>query len=345
MEVDYLIVGQGIAGSVLSFLLAEQGKTIMVIDEILPNTSSKVAAGIINPITGARFVKSWKIETLEAAYSLFYKKFEAATGIKVFQEMPIIKALQTIKQENDWFARAAWDGWRVYMPEETPDIKPSIFRKYHSLVAIEKGGRVDMPLLIKTWRDCLIAKNAFRNEKFDYDALVLNTDSIVYKDLQPHKIVFCEGARAADSPLWQSLPFQLSKGEQLTVSLENYAFDDFLLKDAVYIVPQADGNYWVGATNDFNDSSPSPTPEMRAVLEQDLQESFTVTYKIVGQQAAIRPSTKTRRPFVGAHAAYKNVFILNGLGTKGASIAPFAAQSLLDFIELSIPIDIEMQIG
>lgn len=345
MDIDYLIVGQGIAGSVLSFLLAEQGKSLMVIDEILPNTSSRVAAGIINPVTGARFVKSWKIEELATHYSRFYARFEALTGKKVFKEMPIIKALQTIKQENDWFSRAAQDGWRVYMPDETPDIPPSVFRKYHCLVTIAKGGRVDTALLIETWRDYLMAKNAFRKEKFDYDALQMQTDGIVYKDLRPKKIIFCEGARAADSPLWGALPFQLSKGEHLTVAIKNYAFDDFLLKDAVYIVPNADKTYWVGATNDFNDNSPSPTAAMQLLLESDLQESFAIDYDVVGHRAAIRPSTKSRRPFIGAHADYPSLYLMNGLGTKGASLAPFVAQSLLDFIEKGIAIDPEMQIA
>jgi len=61
MEIDYLIIGQGICGTFLSWYLRKAGISFIVIDEPRPDTASRVAAGIINPVTGRRIVKTWLI--------------------------------------------------------------------------------------------------------------------------------------------------------------------------------------------------------------------------------------------------------------------------------------------
>ena len=72
-EYDFLIVGQGIAGTVLTHTLLEQGKRILVIDEGNPSSCSKVAAGLYNPIVFKRLTKSWMIDELSPVAENFYK--------------------------------------------------------------------------------------------------------------------------------------------------------------------------------------------------------------------------------------------------------------------------------
>ena len=62
MEIDYLIVGQGISGTMLSWFLHKEGKSFAVIDDGNEHSASKTAAGIINPITGRRYVTTWMID-------------------------------------------------------------------------------------------------------------------------------------------------------------------------------------------------------------------------------------------------------------------------------------------
>jgi hypothetical protein len=45
-----------------------------------------------------------------------------------------------------------------------------------------------------------------------------------------------------------------------------------------------------------------------------------------------RPATIERRPFVGFHPKHSSVGILNGMGTKGCSLAPYFAKQLADNI-------------
>ena len=55
-------------------------------------------------------------------------------------------------------------------------------------------------------------------------------------------------------------------------------------------------------------------------------------FKIIDHQAAIRPANIERRPFAGFHPLNNRVGILNGMGTKGCSLAPFFAKQLVDNI-------------
>src|SRR5580700_1323173 len=63
-RVDVLIVGQGICGTFLSRELDRAGLCYIVIDEERPDSASRAAAGLINPVTGRRFVKTWMIDEL-----------------------------------------------------------------------------------------------------------------------------------------------------------------------------------------------------------------------------------------------------------------------------------------
>jgi glycine oxidase len=82
MKYDYLIVGQGIAGSTLAYMLRKKGKQVFIIDKFSPNSSSQVAAGLVNPITGRRIVKSWLADTALPFAFQFYEEYRIATGDK-----------------------------------------------------------------------------------------------------------------------------------------------------------------------------------------------------------------------------------------------------------------------
>ncbi|HZF65960.1 MAG TPA: FAD-dependent oxidoreductase, partial [Chitinophagaceae bacterium] len=69
-----------------------------------------------------------------------------------------------------------------------------------------------------------------------------------------------------------------------------------------------------------------------------------VPYKIVDHKAALRPSTLERRPFVGFHPQHPSVGILNGMGTKGSSLAPFFAHQLVQNICFGSPITDEANV-
>ena len=83
-SVDYLIVGQGLAGSVFAALLLERGRSFVVVDDDHRTAVSKAAGGIINPITGKRLNRpSFLGELLQEAFST-YPMIERLFGAPLF---------------------------------------------------------------------------------------------------------------------------------------------------------------------------------------------------------------------------------------------------------------------
>mgnify|MGYP003329001594 CR=1 FL=1 len=75
-----------------------------------------------------------------------------------------------------------------------------------------------------------------------------------------------------------------------------------------------------------------------------LQKLLNCSFEILQQRAGIRPTVIDRRPLVGQHRVHKNLYILNGLGSRGVLMAPTVAKNLIDFIEkgLALPKDIDI---
>src|SRR5687768_9443239 len=89
MRADILIVGQGLAGTWLAWELERAGISFEVVDAGHGKAASSLAAGIINPITGRRFVKSWRIETLLPAAGVAYREMEKAVGRPIWREIRV----------------------------------------------------------------------------------------------------------------------------------------------------------------------------------------------------------------------------------------------------------------
>ena len=67
-------------------------------------------------------------------------------------------------------------------------------------------------------------------------------------------------------------------------------------------------------------------------------------YEVLEHFAGVRPTVKDRRPLVGLHPNHPNMYILNGLGTRGVMLGPFLAHQLFNYIENNIPLDEEINI-
>ena len=76
-QFDYLIIGQGLAGSMLAFQLIARGQRVLVIDNDYQGNASQVAAGIINPITGHRLNLTEGFVDYYACAMAFYDQLES----------------------------------------------------------------------------------------------------------------------------------------------------------------------------------------------------------------------------------------------------------------------------
>ena len=197
---------------------------------------------------------------------------------------------------------------------------------------------MDLRRLTADFRAHLLTEGLLREEIFDYERV---------PDLLagPYDhVVCCEGWRARFNPWFAHLPHGGNKGEVLIVRTAAPPLD-LLFKHRVFLVPLTDGTYWVGATSENRFSDDGPTRENAAFLRDRLAEVLTGTdYEVIDHRAAVRPTVRDRRPFLGTHPARPGLHIFNGLGTKGASLAALTSGWLADYLTAGKPLPPEVDI-
>ncbi|MBK7410104.1 MAG: FAD-binding oxidoreductase [Saprospirales bacterium] len=343
-QFDYLIVGQGLAGSLLAFFLHQKGKRLLVVDPGLENTASKVAAGIINPITGRRFVKSWRIDDLVPFARQTYLDLEVLLGVPFFKSRNILRTLHNPTELNHWMSRLGDPGFEPYMlPESDPGRWTSLIQAVYAFGEATQAGQVNLSGLLLHFRHWIQTHHLLIEDVFDYEDLDRSSDMLRYRDWSAQSIVFCEGYQAKHNPYFGNLPYEGAKGEVLHISLPGPQ-PDKMLRHHFFLVPQEDGTYWAGSNYIWRYENDQPTPESRAWLIGQLEKVLNVPYEIIDHKAAIRPTVKDRRPLLGVHPEFPNIFIFNGLGTKGASQGPFFAHHMANYLTAHSPIDPEVDI-
>ncbi|MCK5190677.1 MAG: FAD-binding oxidoreductase, partial [Methylococcales bacterium] len=97
MKIDYLIIGQGLAGSLLAWELLQRNKKVIIVDNSKEN-ASLVAAGLINPVTGMRFVKSTNVDQLLPAAISYYHQLSQHFQQTFYVEKTLLRILRNDKE-------------------------------------------------------------------------------------------------------------------------------------------------------------------------------------------------------------------------------------------------------
>ena len=344
-EVDYLIVGQGIAGVSMAFRMLEAGKRIAVIDRKVDNSSSKVAAGIINPITGRRYVKSWMFEDLLEEAHRFYESLSDRLNISCFEPKLIIRSLFNASEEQDWWLRRQDETYQPFMSEElqVEDFLTHI-RPVYAYGGVEKGGRVRLRQLVEKWCAYLEAEKLLRYDTFSYDKIQMNGAYLEYESIRAKHILFCEGAKAVQNPYFHDLNFRTTKGEVLLVRCPSLSRKS-IFKNKIFILPYEEDLFWIGSMYRLEENNEAPTQEAKDQLIELLSRAIDVPFEVVDHRAAIRPTIRDRRPLLGTSSKYPNIHIFNGMGTKGASLAPYFSKHMYAYLEEGQALDPKVDIN
>ena len=342
MKVDYIIVGLGLAGLAFVEELLEANKSFIVFEDD-SQSSSLVAGGVYNPVILKRYSPVWNVQEQLAVALPFYAKLEKKFD-KIFDHKFVIKkAFKSIEDQNNWFS--AFD---------KPNVAPFLELKLdnqsydgvigdHSFGNVKEGGRIDTHQLVETYRNYLKQNNWIRFEKFNHKDIVFEENGVAYHDLETTKIIFAEGFGLKGNPYFNHLPLEEVKGETITIHAPELEID-FLLKSTLFVMPIGEDHYKVGATFNHEDKTSIPSLAGREELVEKLKKVIAVPYTIVAQAAGIRPAVKDRRPMAGVHPEFKNLVILNGLGTRGVMISPTIAKNLFHHLEAGEQLDPEIDI-
>lgn len=330
MFVDYLIIGQGISGTWLSYYLQKEKRSFLVIDNGSPSSSSKIAAGIINPVTGRRHVEVWLAGQILPfswdAYTLLGKELD----IHAISQKNIIDFFPSPQMRVSFMQRVEENAGYVYNYDDENQFR-NFFNYDLGCGEIKPVYTAHLETILPAWRQHLKNINAFREEEFVTSELTITPGNVRYKDVIASSVIFCDGNSSAANPWFSLLPFAPNKGEVLLVEIPGLPKDRIYKKGMMLVPLQATTDlWWVGSNYAWEFADPYPSAVFREKTALLLKEWLKIPFTITGHVAGIRPATIERRPFAGLHPLYPNVGILNGMGTKGCSLAPFFARQLVD---------------
>ncbi|MFV9552490.1 NAD(P)/FAD-dependent oxidoreductase [Algibacter sp. PT7-4] len=342
MQVDYIIVGIGIAGISFCEQLRTHGKTFVVFDDE-SQQSSTVAGGLYNPVVLKRFTSVWKSsEQLEEALPL-YQSIEKRLKVKLDYKIPVYRKFTSLEEQNNWFSASDKPLLSGYLSENIIKNNNDAVNANFGFGEVLTTGRIDVKTMIEAYKTDLLKDNLLIESSFNYTALQLHEGRVNYKNIKAKHIVFSEGSGVKHNPYFNNLPLKPAKGELVTIYAPHLKIN-YVLKAGVFLIPLGDDFYIVGATYEWKDLTYNITNKAKEELLNKLKKLINCPFKVVNQVAGIRPTVKDRRPLVGRHEKHKNIFILNGLGTRGVMIGPYVAKQLYNFIENNMALDTEINI-
>lgn len=332
MTVDFLIVGQGVAGSVLAWMLDQRGCSVLLADDPALPAASAVAAGIVNPLTGRKLVRTWKADELFPFLHQFYSRLEQDLDVRFFHPKPIYRPFRSIAEKEAYLAIVADPAIQPYVSQVTDrqEYNEYINNPFGGL-EVAQSGWVDLTEFMRIIKGYFIRKNQYYEGFVATDELKIKDKSVEWKDIQFNKVIFCDGVQSRENSLFNWLPHNPVKGQVLTAVVDNYPISA-IVNQGVFILPIRKGLVRIGATYSWHDLDWQTTEDGRSFLESKVRLLLKVPYQVVAQQAGIRPSTKDRRPFVGLHPQHPGIGIFGGMGTKGVSLAPYLAEQFVRYL-------------
>ncbi|GAB4051373.1 NAD(P)/FAD-dependent oxidoreductase [Spirosoma litoris] len=332
MTADFLLVGQGVAGSALAWTLDQRGCSVILADDPSLPSASAVAAGVVNPLTGRKLVHTWKADELFPFLHHFYSDIEQQLGVRFFHPKNIYRPFRSIAEQTAYLELTNDPGVQAYVSKAVDNQQYSQFiNNPFGGLEVTQAGWLDLTEFVRIIKGYFIKKNQYYEGRVVLDDLKISDNKVELKGVTVGKVIFCDGVQARENPLFDWLPYNPVKGQILTALAEGYSIKN-IVNQGIFILPVRDGLLKIGATYSWHDLDWQTTEDGREFLESKVRELLKIPYQVVAQQAGIRPSTKDRRPFIGLHPTQPVVGIFGGMGTKGVSLAPYLAEQFTRYL-------------
>lgn len=324
-RVDVIVVGQGLAGTALAWQLLRRGRSVLVVDREPPVTSSRIAAGLLTPITGKRLAVSDRWHELLPVAAAFYRDIEAHLGVNFFHALPCarlfayeIEMKQYAKNETA-FAELACD------PD--PPVNPNWFHAPRGGFQMPTAARLDTATYLDASREYFQRLGCYRRFDLKPSAdIALSADVVTVPPLgvSASKLVFCQGFDGSTNPYFSDVKFEAAKGEILTLRIPGLA-EKRVMNRGVWLAPDGAELWRAGATYSWEPLDCEPTTTGRDEILTRLSAYLKLPVEVVGHAAAVRPILADRHPVIRWNQTHPRIGFFNGLGSKGSLLAPHAA--------------------
>ncbi|MBK9285527.1 MAG: FAD-binding oxidoreductase [Sphingobacteriaceae bacterium] len=327
----YLIVGRGLSAFVLAHHLHQQKINFTIIGKKNLSRASLVAAGIWNPVVLHSLSKSWQVDLFLPYLINFYRTLEKLLGTALITNRTIIRPFSE-KQEITLWEKKAQGEMREYLDPVIYQQEKNISGLYSFPLGtgkIKGAGNLDIPFFIQ--QSETFFQNKMLDETFNHNSIKIINEGLEYNKQFYRGIIFCEGHLMKNNPFFNYLPLKPVKGELINFVAKNLTMGDSILSKGKFILKMG-SEYKAGSTFNWNTINEEPETDSKIEIEKKISELIVGPFKTTAHRAGIRASVKDRRPLIGVHPKWPNLFLFNGFGSKGVLLTPYLANNLVNFI-------------
>jgi glycine/D-amino acid oxidase-like deaminating enzyme len=338
---DLCIVGFGLAGLSVARQAERNGYSFDIYSDN-SQRSSRIAGGLLNPVSVKRMKPVWQVEKYFDYAKNFYRDLGAHLNIDIIQDIPINVFIHNTEQENNWFE--AYDKPRVrpYISDKVYANDPNSALNAKMLGVIN-ASLVNLDKLFTSGINHYRALEALLSESFNHTQLDIFGDHVLYKHKKYKHVVFCEGYGTVHNPYFKDLGIYGNKGDYIIFRSKGLRLN-CIAKAKYFLISLGNDLYKFGATYQRQPLDHQPSDNAKGQMTEALDKMISVPYEIVDQVCGIRPTTRDRRPILGTHRTYKSIHILNGFGSRGIMLSPKLGEDLLMYIFKKETIENEISI-
>ncbi len=344
MKVHNLIIGQGLAGTLLYHHLAKRGSSCVIIDDDHATSASAVAAGFVNPISGRRLILTEDYEKFYQEAEATYRGIERALREHFFEPKEIVRFYDSFSEQKNWSERKD----RIKSAPFVKTFQPAgLYRRWfhdpYGSLAI-KGHVCHLHRMLSAFRE-QTGPDHIVPGAFDRDQLKITADGVTYQGLKAKRVIFCEGFRVSRNPYFDRLPWKHAKGEILVLEHDGPPLPDKIFNFGKWVYRAGERTVRVGTTFYWRSLDTQPSAEARNEILSRAETRINFPYTVKHQVAGVRPVLLDLNPVVGLHPRQPQVGIFNGLGSKGVLRGPHAARQFAEYLTDGKPIDRSINIS
>lgn len=328
IDVDYLIVGDGYAAMFFAHQLIKNQKSFLLFSEG-KKSASLVSAGIINPIVLKRFTPFWLAQEQINSLNDSLSEIQNYTGKNYLIDKPILRIFHDENEKELWLKKSNTEFLSPFISNDF--VKLNSVKNPLDSGKVLQSARLDVKNFFIDLLNYLEIKEQLIKEKFDYKKL--SAENSIYKDIQFKKIIFAEGMAVKENPYFSEIPVLHNKGHHLEVQLSNPIEQDFTIKKKHFLFPLENGNYYYGGTYDREQIHQKIDDSAVETLTNSLAEFYQNDFEIKKVEFGFRPTVNDRRPILGNHQKFKNLYVFNGLGARGILNGNYFAINLYNHLE------------
>lgn len=333
---DVLVLGHGAAGAAFVEECHRRGLRPGVVQMDRPGQATRVAAGLVNPVVLRRYMPCWRAGEMLRTAEAFYRSLSSDPSGGPWHPVPLLEVFTNANARHQWTLQQADPERRAWMSaaQDEGSLYPQV-RMPHGHGIVRACAWLDTAGLLDRQEAQLRAQGQWLPQAVAAGEVEESSTGVRIGAWSAPWLVCCEG------PFTDHAGMVPVKGENLLVRVPGPALQH-VLHHGVFVLPVGDDRYRVGATFQWDDPWSGPTPEARRWLLDRLSRVFTpdVRVEVEAQYVGVRPTARDRRPILGRTTARQA--ILNGLGARGAMLAPWCAQHLAAHLFDGAPLDPEV---